>query len=60
MIDTGQIDGRCAMGNPEDGDYDKKRVNLVENAMRNQKEGQSTITTTSNMVINTTNIDSIS
>ena len=37
MIDTGQTDGRCAMGNPNHGDYEK-RVNLVENAMRNQKE----------------------
>ena len=40
MIDTGQIDGRCAMGNPNYGDYYKERVNLVENAMRNQNEGR--------------------
>ena len=38
MIDTGQIDSRCAMSNPNYGDYDKERVNLVENAMRNQNE----------------------
>ena len=35
MIDAGQIDGRCVMGNPNYGDYDKERVNLVENTVRN-------------------------
>ena len=43
MIDTGQIDGRCAMGNPNYGDYDKERVNLVENTMRNQNEGRNNV-----------------
>ena len=57
MIDAGQIDGRCAMGNPECGDHDKKLVNLDENAMRNHKEGQSTTTTTSKIANNTTNAD---
>ena len=40
MIDTGQTNGRCTMGNPNYGDYDKERVNLVENATRNQNEGR--------------------
>ena len=57
MIDTGQIDGRCAMGNPDYGDHDEKRANLVENEMRNHKEGQSMTTTTPNVAINTTNTD---
>ena len=39
MIDTGQTNGRCAMGNPNYGDYEKKRGNLVENSKRNQIEG---------------------
>ena len=43
MIDTDQINGRCAMGNHNYGDYDKKRVNLVENTMRNQKEGRNNV-----------------
>ena len=43
MIDAGQIDGRCVMGNPNYGDYDKERVNLVENAMRNQNKGRNNV-----------------
>ena len=56
-IDTGQIDGRCAMGNPEHGNHDKKLANLDENVCRNHKEGQSTTTTTSKIACNTTNED---
>ena len=37
MIDTGQIDGRCAMGTPNYGNCDQKRLNLVENARSNQQ-----------------------
>ena len=57
MIDTGQIDGRCTMENPECGDHDKKLVNLDENVMRNHKEGQSTMTTISKIANNITNTD---
>ena len=40
MMDTGQTNDRCAMGNPNYGDYNKERVDLVENETRNQVEGQ--------------------
>ena len=40
MIDTGQINGRCAMGNPNYGDYEKETGKLGENSKRNQIEGQ--------------------
>ena len=56
MIDAGQIDGRCAMGNPKHGDHEKL-ANLDENAMRNHKEAQHTTTTTSKIANNTTNAD---
>ena len=40
IINTDQINGRCAMGNPNYGDYEKEQENLVENSKINQIEGQ--------------------
>ena len=40
MIDKGQTNGKCAMGNPNYGEYDKERGNLVEKPTRNQSNVQ--------------------
>ena len=54
-IDTGQIDGKCAMGNPRYGDQEKKLANLDECATRNHKEAQRVTTTPSKIACSTSN-----
>ena len=40
MIDTGETNGKCAMGNLNYREYEKERGNLVEKLTRNQSDMQ--------------------